>query len=239
MKIIYSWGHESKNIPLIEQSIKEWISLGYDVTSVNNRLEVGIGRYNSKAVDKWFAHKDANILQHYRKIRELAETHDVLIVEHGNPYHPDFLKTLRNIYTVFICNDDPEGSKYLSQPNVHAFDHPFTATVYFDQTTKAVDKYKQWGAKRADWLPMGVWTGQYDPKLTEKDIEEQNRDIDLVYVGNPYLKLERLANLKEAFPQLAIYGRGWGKWSWLALGKEQRQTACSPFRIMARERIAS
>lgn len=217
MKIIYCWGHTRKNIPLIEQSIKEWVTLGYEVTSINNREELGIGQYNSTDVDKWYARKDVKLLRHYEKIKQLSESHDVLIVEHGNLYHPEFLKTLRNIYTVFICNDDPEGSRYLSEPNVHAFDHSFTATVYFDHTKKAVDKYKEWGAKRADWLPMGVWSGQYDPKLTENDIYDQDRDIDLIFVGTAHLKLGRIAALKHAFPQMTIYGRAWGKWGWRAL----------------------
>lgn len=212
MKVIYSWGHEPRNIPLIEQSIKEWISLGYEVTSVNNREELGIHRYNSKDVNKWYANKDRTLLRHYERIKQLSESHDVLIVEHGNVYHPEFLKTLRNIYTVFICNDDPEGSKYLSEPNVHAFDHSFTATVYFDQTTKAVDKYKEWGAKRADWLPIGVWTGQYDPKLTENDIQKQDRDIDLVYVGNLIGNLNGLRLSNTLFPSWQYTEEAGVKW---------------------------
>lgn len=215
MKIIYSWGHsDTKLKPFIDAKIKGWIDAGYGITSINDRDMLGIDRpWSPDELDRHYHSEDERLLKLYKKVNMLAETHDVFIVNHGNVYHPDYIKSLKDkgIYTVICSADDPESSDYCSKPYVHAFDHSFAWAVNFDKDTKMTEKFLHWGAKRADWWPYGVREDMYNPLLTEDDIYNKDRDIDLVYVGTPWLKLERLAILKKTFPQMKIYGRNYWK----------------------------
>lgn len=130
-------------------------------------------------------------------------------MNYGNVYHPEFIRSLKEtgIYNAIYSGDDPESSDFCSKPYVSAFDHSFSFGINFDKDTKITEKFLKWGARRADWWPYGVRTDMYDPALTESDIYNKERDIDLVFVGTPWLKLERLAKLKKAFPQMKIYGQ--------------------------------
>jgi len=78
------------------------------------------------------------------------------------------------------------------------------------------DKFREWGAKRAIWFPMGVREFYYDPKLSEKDIFTRGRGIDLIYVGAPYReKIPILLKLRKALRhKFKLYGN----WSWKAWG---------------------
>ena len=213
MKIIYSWGHPDRTIrPFLEAEVREWINAGYDITPVRDRDELGILMpWPPQELDRLYRNRDERLLGLYDRVNRLAETHDIFITNHGNVYHPEFIKSLKDkkIYTVICSADDPEGSDYCSRPYVHAFDHSFAWAVNFDRDTKMTEKFLQWGARKADWWPYGVWTDGYKPALTEEDIYNQKRDIDLVYVGYPSTKLARIVELKKAFPQMAIYGHGW------------------------------
>ena len=215
MKIIYSWGHPNEEERLsIEREIKSGIDAGYDITPINDRDEIGIKMpWPPDELDRLYRNKDERLLKLYNKVSTLAEMHDIFISNHGNVYHPEFIKSLKDkgIYTVICSADDPESSDYCSKPYVHAFDHSFAWGVNFDKDTRMTEKFIEWGAKRADWWPHGVREEGYDPALTEEDIYNKNRDIDLVYVGGAGLKLERLAILKRAFPRMKVYGRNYWK----------------------------
>lgn len=211
MKIIYSWGHNDVVSPYIENQINEWIAAGYDITSINHRKELDISRaWSPEQLDNLYNIKNEKLFFLYNKIEELSKTNDVFIVNYENVYHPDFIKSLKNIYTVIVSGDDPESSDYCSRPYVGAFNHSFAWGVDFDRQTRITEKFLEWGSRRSDWWPYGVRPDMYDPNLTEDNIEDiKKRDIDLVFVGTPWLKLERLVKIKKAFPNIKIYGRGW------------------------------
>jgi len=213
MKIIYSWGHRKGFQPSIEAYIKDWVSAGYDITSINHREPLGIERaWSFQELNEFYTNKDETLCKFYAKIVDLAETHDVFMVESENIYHPEFIKTLKNkhIYTVIVSGDDPESSENCSKPYVHAFNHSFCNGVNFDKDTRLTDKFLEWGAKRADWWPYGLVHDMNTPSLTEEDIYNEERDVDLVYVSSYWhQRLERLTKIKKAFPQVNIYGRGW------------------------------
>jgi len=214
MKIIYSWGHNQKEKPFIKAEIKEWVDAGYDITSINHREELNIERaYSPEELNDLYAKKDENLFRLYEKIRNLSENHDVFMVNFENVYHPDFIKSLKKIYTVIISGDDPESSDFCSKPYVAAFDHSFAWGVNFDKNKKITEKFLEWGAKRADFWPHGARKDMYDTRLTEKEIYNEERNIDLAFIGNPSNKAERLLKIKKAFPEMKIYGQGW---SWRA-----------------------
>jgi len=210
MKIIYSWGTDEKTAPFIETSIKEWRGAGYHVTSINQAREMGEYRVLSPdELNRLYQNKDKKLFDLYDKIRRLSREYDVFIVNYYNVYHPEFIKSLTGIYTVIASGDDPESSDSCSKPYVRFFDHSFAWGVNFDSATRITEKFLEWGAKRADWWPYGVREDMYNPRLTEEDILKKERDIDLVFVGGPYSKVDRLLKIEKAFPQMKIYGHGW------------------------------
>ena len=212
MKIIYSWDHHKELRPFIEANIEKWRELGYGITSVTHRDELGIkNEWPPDELNELYHNNYKKLSDLYDKVRKLAETHDVFIVAGDPIYHPEFIRSFKDIYTVIVSGDDPESSDRCSKPYVHAFDHSFAFGVNFDKDTKITDKFLEWGAKRADWWPYGVRVNMYDPALTEEDIYNGHRDRDLVYVGSSGVKLERLAKIKKAFPQMRIYGRSYWK----------------------------
>ncbi len=213
MKIIYSWGASEQVKPFVEADVKAWRNAGYDITSIDHRKELGgITRaWEPKKLDELYHNRDTTLLEFYDKIRELSKSHDVFMVNYENVYHPEFIKSLKNIYTVIVSGDDPDGSWRCSKPYVHAFNHAFAWGVYFDANSKITEKYLEWGAKRADRWPHGVNMRTYDQTLTIDDICYGKRNVDLVYVGGSGAKVGNLAKIKRSFPQMEIYGRGWAK----------------------------
>lgn len=210
MKILYSWGVGNIEIPAIKQDLKEWKNAGFDITSLNHYHELGINRVlQFKDLDRLYVNKDKALFNFYDKVRGLLQTHDVLIVNYTNVYHPEFIKSLKNIYTVLISGDDPDSSNRCSKPYVHAFDHCFSWGVYFDKDKLITEKFLEWGAKRVDRWLHGVNQNNYDISFKADDIYTKERDIDLVYVGYSGVKVGRLAKIKQAFPQMQVYGRGW------------------------------
>lgn len=223
MKIIYSAGYPAKLAPLVQAEIEEWTNAGYDITLINHRQELGIEReWLPQELNEIYYMKDRRLFKLYNKISDLAQAHDVFIVAE-NVYYPEFVKSLNNIYTVLVSGDDPESSDHCSKPYVRAFDHSFCLGGNFDKDTKVTEKFLEWGAKRADWWPHGVRPGDYDASLTEEDIYNKERDIDLVYVGTCWLKLDRLAEIKKAFPQMKVYGRGWNWKAFIASPRSYRK----------------
>jgi glycosyltransferase involved in cell wall biosynthesis len=155
--------------------------------------------------------KDKRMLSFYEYIFESCKQYDVLLVNHENVYHPDFIKHLSQIvYTVLYTGDDPESSYLCSVPYVWAFDHVLCYGVYYNETTKMTDKLIEWGAKRSTLRPYGYEFYTHDENIAEKDLFSIDRDIDVIYVGGPYDKISRLKKLKKALGRkLKIYGN-WG-----------------------------
>jgi hypothetical protein len=145
-----------------------------------------------------------------------------------NIYHPEFLKNL-DVYKVLMSADDPNSSYARTVPYVWAFDHISCVNVRYhkDIPIKMTDKLIEWGAKRATWAPCGVIDGLYNPDLTEEDIINKERRIDILYVGAFYReKVEALLQLKKVFgSKFRLYGhwglKFWGyyllkgKWVWV------------------------
>ena len=130
---------------------------------MDHRAELGINRaWSPEELNELYTNKDERLNRLYNKINKLTSTHDVLVVNHENVYHPEFIKSLENIYTVIVSGDDPENSDNCSKPYVHAFNHSFAWGVNFDKDTKVTEKFRQWGAKRADWWPHGVNYNMYN-----------------------------------------------------------------------------
>lgn len=115
-------------------------------------------------------------------------------------------KVKEQSYTACYFGDDPEGAEYTSRYYVKNYHYAFCGGVYFDPITKIKDKYAEWGARKSEFIPLGVNPAKYG-ELTK----DEQRKIDVVYVGGAYLKkILRIFKLKRHFgDRMKLYGRGW------------------------------
>ena len=217
IKIIYSLDF-NPNIQAEMEVIENLKKYGYDFTVIDWVKEMGFEYFHyptAEQVKQLYDKKDQKLINLYQKIRDLSRTHDVLIVNQSHIYIPEFIESLQNIYKVFYSGDDPDASNYCSKPYVKCYDHIFSAAVNFDKNIKMCDQFLAWGAKKANWWPLGFREDGYSQSLSIENIYKKTRDIDLIFVGEITEKRrDFLICLKKHFPQMKIYGRGFQKFKW-------------------------
>jgi len=135
---------------------------------------------------------------------------DVIISIDNNLAVNKFIDSLKNIYKVFICVDDPDGAEERSKPFLKFFNHCFTGAIMYNSKKSMIEKYLEWGAKKADYWLLGIFENRYDSNLKKEEILGKERDIDLIHVGNPQNKTARLLKIYKAFPKMRLYGRTFG-----------------------------
>ena len=158
----------------------------------------------------WFD-RDPRLLRMYDDLqRRIAETGaDALIVDNWPPYHPDFLRTLP-IYKVLRTTDGPLAAYDRDFAYVHAYDHVLYHSPAYSSDLDMREKLEYAGAKRSDLWLLGVFDAWFDERLTEAQLFDRDRDIDIVFVGSMFRnKLPLLARLKRAFGRrFRLHGRG-------------------------------
>lgn len=212
LKILDSFGERPQNVGRYIEQIRRCNDENYKFDCINHREKLGISRaWSPIELDNLYRQKDRQLLRFYQEIFELCKNYDVFIVNHENVYHPEFVKKLSQItYTVLYTGDDPESSYFCSQPYVWAFDHVLCYAVYYDENTRMTDKLKEWGTKRATLKPYGYEWYTHKESISEEELFAKERDIDIIYVGGAYNKVERLLKIKKAFgKRFHLYGN-WG-----------------------------
>jgi len=177
---------------------------GYDVEGFCLTLNPPGPHLTFREMDARWRRGDRELLSMYERLEARLEGCDVLLNGAGINLHPEFVGRL-GVFTVFQCFDDPESSAILSRPVAAAYDLCLVGNV------AEVDTYRSWGVKHAEWVPMGMLPGSYDPAIREEDILEGRRDIDLLMLiarlSPP--RRTRMEKMAEAFPDGHFYGRGW------------------------------
>lgn len=231
IKIIYSVGlREYERGTYNNANFKKLNNNEYEFILFDHRNHLGGIIENSWILDDLYRNKNKTLFKTYNELIKLInETKaDILFVMSDNIYHPEFIKKL-NVYTVLMSSDDPNSSYARTVPYVWAFDHVTCVNVRYhkDIPVKMTDKLIEWGAKRATWTPYGVVDGLYNPDLTEEDVFNKERQIDILYVGAFYReKVDALLQLKKVFgDKFRLYGhwglKFWGyyllkgKWVWV------------------------
>ncbi len=128
----------------------------------------------------------------------------------GYSWHESFLLKLKEIaYIACYFGDDPEGSSKTSKFYVKNFNYAFCGGIFYNDRSTIEEKYIEWGAKRAKFIPLGVCPAKYSEPI--RDLNQ--RSVDLVYVGGCYFpKVFRMFRLKWHFgDRMRMYGRGWNK----------------------------
>jgi spore maturation protein CgeB len=200
------------NVEYEKRIVENLNRYGYQITIIDWAKELGIDYFTYPSADdirRLYNVQNPRLIGLYDKINNLSKTHDVLMVCQSHICLPEFIESLKNkIYTVFYSADDPDASEVCSKPYVKCYDHLFAAGVNFDEDTKITEKFLEWGAKRANWWPLGFRGDTYNPNLKVEDIYQKKRDIDFVFVGAVGGKRkEEIMKLKHAFPKMKIFSR--------------------------------
>ncbi len=187
---------------------------GYDVDGFCLTLNPPGPHLTFRELDRRWRRGDRELLSMYEKLEERLEGCDVLLNGSGINLHPEFVSRLK-VFTVFQCFDDPESSAILSKPVAAAYDLCLVGNV------AEVETYRSWGVRYAEWAPLGLLPGSYDPTLREIDILEGRRDIDLLMLIDRLSppRRERMDKMAKAFPDGHFYGRGWPR-GYLPVGQE-------------------
>jgi hypothetical protein len=187
---------------------------GYDVEGFCLTLNPPGPHLTFRELDKRWRRGAPELLSMYERLEERLQGCDVLLNGAGINLHPEFVERL-GVFTVFQCFDDPESSAILSTPVAAAYDLCLVGNV------AEVETYRLWGVKHAEWVPMGLLPGTYDPTLREEDILEGRRDIDLLMLIDRLSppRRSRMDKMAEAFPDGHFYGRGWPR-GFLPVGED-------------------
>jgi hypothetical protein len=177
---------------------------GYEVEAFCLTLNPPGPHLTFRELDARWRRGDHELLSMYERLEERLEGFDVLLNGSGINLHPEFVERL-GVFTVFQCFDDPESSAILSKPVAAAYDLCLVGNV------AEVETYRSWGVEHAEWVPMGMLPGTYDPSLREEDILEGRRDIDLLMLIDRLSppRRARMDQMARAFPDGHFYGRGW------------------------------
>lgn len=197
-------GWTTRAIEWHQDMVKRHCSRGYNVVHFCAVPDAPGPRYNFEELDRLWKKRDAKVLRLYNELVELASGCDVLINFNGVNIHPEWLRSL-STFNVYICWDDPEASKLLSEPVAKYFDFAFTGNA------ACVPLYQSWGVQHCDFLPICCPDNERDPMITVEQILEGDRDVDIVFLGereSPWRR-SRLDQLRTAFPKALMRGRGW------------------------------
>jgi spore maturation protein CgeB len=187
-----------------QQLVDRHRSRGFDVASFCATPNAPAPRYTFQQLNDLWNRRDPNVVRLRNELVDVAADFDVLINFNGANIHPEWLQDFPT-FNVYICWDDPESSEYLSKPVAKYFDFAFTGNA------ACVPLYNSWGIKRCEFLPHACYEGEYNNNITVDDILIEDRDIDIVFLGERQSawRRQRLDQIKNAFPDAFMRGRGW------------------------------
>lgn len=177
---------------------------GFDVRAFPFTVNPPGPKINWPYLDTCWRRGDRQLMKFYEELAGALDGCDVLYNYGGQNLHPEFLRQL-NVFKVMQHFDDPENSETVSKPVAHAYDLCLVCN------RSEVDRYFEWGARRAEFLPLGYRRDDADPDLTLDQVLKLPRDVDLTILCEREMpwRRERLDKIAHAFPQGRYHGLGW------------------------------
>ena len=211
MKIIFSFNKQGFEARFWDKAIRQASDNVVTFIPFNHEGYLRPRKYiNAVKLDILYHAKHPGLMRMYREFEECIRQNqaDAIIVTNCPPYHPDYLRKLP-VYKVLFSGDDPGATYMRNIPYQHAYDHIFYLNPDYSEDMNMSEKMRYCGMQNENWLPHGVFEEDYDATQTEKTILEQQRDIDLIYVGAPYRqKFKLLAKVKKIFgSRCRLHGR--------------------------------
>ncbi len=226
--ILFSYGKPGEEGRIWEREVAAASTALVRFVPFNHRTALGGVTYESAVqLDRDYRASSQNLLTLYRQTEAAISRAGarILFVTNDQPYHPDFLRKL-DVYRAYHTTDDPGATYARTVPYVHAFHHMLHCALPYSAEKTLREKLLECGAPQVDFLPLGAFDFEMDPTQTESTILSQPRDIDFVYVGNPFFsqKFDGFLKLTRAFgSRLRIHGFWKAKHSaYLSLHARQR-----------------
>lgn len=158
-------------------------------------------------VDRLYRERDTHYMRMASDFIDRFRDFDLIVMSTYNFIHPELLvRELKKPIKVLGFIDDPLSTYLRGIPYLWAFDGAFfISPSYIDDLSfeMAIDR---WSNKPVTWWPL---TYPYQRPERADDAFFINRDIEVIYVGNPSAsKVERLITMKRHFgPRLRVHGR--------------------------------
>jgi spore maturation protein CgeB len=211
MKIVYSFNKQGFEAEVWEKGIRAASDDSVSFIPFNHQHYLNPKLYiDAIKLDRLYQARHPKLMQLYEEFEAAVNRHhaDAIIVNHCPPYHPDFLRKLKT-YKVLYSGDDPGATYMRNIPYLHAYQHVFYLNPDYSNDLNMREKMRYCGMEHANWVPHGIFDEDYETTKTADTILDQNRDIDIIYVGAPYIqKLELLAKIKKTFGnKCRLHGR--------------------------------
>ncbi|NJD62506.1 MAG: glycosyltransferase family 1 protein, partial [Deltaproteobacteria bacterium] len=155
----------------------------------------------AQLLDHLYFARHPGLMRMYDDLRTALRDHraDALIVDNCFPYHPDFLRTVP-VYKVLRTTDGPLTAYDRDFAYLHAYDHVLYHSPAYSSDMGMAEKLRYCGAKRADFVPLGLFDAAFDAAKTEETILAGDRDVEIVFIGALYPgKMPLMAKVKKAF----------------------------------------
>lgn len=161
----------------------------------------------AEGLDKLYRSRDPAYMKFLTDFVNKYNDYDAIIMTSYNCVHPDVLyHELKKPVKIIAFVDDPYSTYTRSQPYLWAFDGAYYISPSYSNDSMFKNALERWGCKQNMWWPWVPDKIEY-PEVGDEFFS--NRDIDLIYVGNPTgTKLDRIIKLKKHFrSRLRVHGR--------------------------------
>ncbi|MBX5460595.1 MAG: glycosyltransferase [Steroidobacteraceae bacterium] len=164
--------------------------------------------HGAAGVDRLYRERNPHYMRMIREFVERFHDFDLIIMATYNFVHPEVLhRDLSKPVKIMGFVDDPMSTYVRGIPYLWAFDGAFYISPSYIDDRTFEESLRRWTRGPVTWFPL-VYA---DLPRSEQPREAflRNRDVDIVYVGNPTgSKVERLIRLKQHFgDRIRIHGR--------------------------------
>ena len=210
MKVIYSFNKRGYEASVWARELAAASTPTCEFIPFNHDPYLDLSLYlRAQLLDNTYFVRHPGLFRLYEDMQSLIQrtAADVLLVDTGCPYHPDWLRSLR-IYKALRIADGPLSAYDRDFAYLHAFDQILYHSPAYSADMGMAEKLRYCGARRASLWSLGVFDAALDPALSEEDIMLRPRGIDIVFVGALHVnKMPLLAKVKRAFrSRCRLYG---------------------------------
>ena len=212
LRIVYSYNKRGFEADYWFRELSAASDTRFTFLPFNHDPYLDVGAYcRAQLLDNLWFDRDPRLLRMYTDLTSRISDMraDAIIVDNCHPYHPEFLRTL-SIYKVLRTTDGPLSAYDRDFAYAHAYDHVLYHSPAYSPELGMQEKLLYLGVKRADFWPLGVFDALFDSRLSEAQLFERPRDVDVVFVGAMFRnKLPILAKVKKAFGRrFRLHGLG-------------------------------
>lgn len=182
--------------------------------SLRNLIASGLNGYDQRralvevaGVDRLYRERNSHYMRMVDDFVERFQDFDLIVMSKYNFIHPEvFVHRLKKPIKVLGFVDDPYSTYTRGIPYLWAFDGAFFISPGYIDDQPFDEAIQRWSGKAAMWWPL---TAPFSRPVTADEKFFRERDVDVVYVGNPYdEKVDRLIQLKRHFgKRMRIHGR--------------------------------